>query len=126
MEHEHSFLDWLRAIGAKPGMWLGRPSISHLQTFIVGYQVGHSCKDDTMVLDGFEFWVYHRYRHGGSMHWAQVILEQTGGDETAAFRLFFDHFEEFLRERERVGTPALKARFMTMVEEMHRDDANAA
>jgi hypothetical protein len=52
----------------------------------------------------------------------QVLLEHTGGDEAAAFHLFVEHFEEFLSELERIGKPAIKARFMSMIEQMHRDD----
>jgi hypothetical protein len=116
---QQSFLEYLRAIEKRPGMYLGGPSISHLQTFIMGYQMGRCGTDDTTVLDGFDFWVYHRYRHGGSRSWAQELLKQAGGDEAAAFDLFVAHFDEYLEERERIGTPAIKARFMTMQKDDH-------
>jgi hypothetical protein len=52
-----NFVDNLRAIGQKPGFYLDQPSLSHLFSFIVGFQSGKLCPDDTSALDSFEFWV---------------------------------------------------------------------
>jgi hypothetical protein len=109
MEH---FIDHLRAIGRKPSFYLGQPSLSHLFSFIVGFQTGKLCPDDGGALDSFEFWIYHRYGESGSRHWQQIIRDHAGGDDTVAFRRFFEHLEEYLAERERIGADAIKARYM--------------
>ena len=108
-----TFVDKLRDIGQKPGLYLGQsPSLSHLFSFIVGFQSGRMCSDDTSVLDSFEFWVYHHYSETGSRHWQQIIRQHAGGDDALAFRRFFEHLEEYLAERERIGSDAIKARYM--------------
>jgi hypothetical protein len=50
-----SFVDDLRAIGRKPGLYPGQPSLGYLFAFIVGFQTGKLRPDDTGVLDSFEF-----------------------------------------------------------------------
>jgi hypothetical protein len=107
-----SFVDHLRIISQKPGFYLGQPSLSHLFAFIVGFQTGKRCPDDTSVLDSFEFWIYHHYGESGSRHWQQIIRDHAGGDDAVAFRRFFAHLEEYLIERERIGADAIKARYM--------------
>ena len=107
-----TYVENLRAIGQKPGFYLGQPSLSHLFAFIVGFQSGKLCPDDTSALDSFEFWIYHRYGESGSRHWQQIIHEHADGDDAVAFRRFFEHLEEYLAERERIGADAIKARHM--------------
>jgi hypothetical protein len=111
-----NFIDHLRAIGRKPQLYLGRgPSLSHLFMYIVGFQSGKLSPDDTSALDSFEFWVYHHYRASGSTHWSSIILEHADGDEALAFRRFFEHLEEYLSERERIGADAIKARYIASI-----------
>jgi hypothetical protein len=119
------FLNTLRHIGKKPGFYLtpkndgNSKSISHLRTFIVGVQVGQHLKHDTSVLDGFTEWVCHRYSVPmGARDWSGHILERVSGDEVAAFQLFFEHFEEYLQERDRIGADAIRERYIW--EEEHR------
>jgi len=111
------FIDMLRAVGEKPGFYLcpdrqgNCKSLSHLWTFIVGMQVGQTVEFDHVALDGFNEWVCFKYQTPASgMGWPGRILERAGNDETAAFQLFFEEFEEFLKERESIGTEAIKLR----------------
>lgn len=124
-----TFTDLLHSIGKKPGLYLGsaNSSITHLKTLITGFQCGQRLHDDTSVLDSFTFWVCHHYGvPDGARDWSGHLLERAGGDEAAAFRLFFQHFDEYLKERETIGAEAIKARFITMLEQMHKDEDNAA
>src|SRR4051812_25598898 len=100
-------LEILRAIGKRPTMYIGDPtqnrcSIWHLHSFLVGFQSGRDgCKDGDEILDEFLFWVCTRYRvPDGAMDWAGHLWSQSGKDGEAAFRLFFDLLEEYLRDRE--------------------------
>lgn len=59
--------------------------------------------------------MYHHYHEGGSRHWRQIIREHAGGDDALAFRRFFEHLEEYLSERERIGADAIKARYIASI-----------
>jgi hypothetical protein len=123
-----SFTDFLRGLGRRPGFYLapdkagGCESISHLRSFITGFQVGQHLKDDSSILGHFTFWVCHRYGvSDGGMDWSGHILERADGDEAVAFRLFFELFEQYLEEREKIGPEAIQARFVAMLAQMHKD-----
>jgi hypothetical protein len=116
-------LELLRAIGKKPGMYIGgprRPSIWHLDSFIVGYQSGALRQpglegDD--VLDAFLFWVCTRFNvPDGPMNWAGHIWRHCGEDDEAAFKMFFELLEEYVKDREQLGPEAIKARFIEMLQ----------
>ncbi len=49
-----------------------------------------------------------------SMDWAGHIGRHCGEDDVAAFRLFFELLEEYVRDREQLGADAIKARYMEM------------
>jgi hypothetical protein len=117
-----NFTDFLRSVGKKSGFYLtpdkhGRcGSISHLRTFIIGIQTGQHLKYDATALDAFTEWVCHRYHAPMSgRDWSGHILEQAGGDEAVAFQMFFELFEEFSKERERIGSEAIRARYSALM-----------
>ena len=121
------FIEILRVVGKKPAFYLtpkkdgDSKSISHLRTFICGIQVGQHLKHDTSILDSFTFWVCHHYGvPDGARDWSGHLLKQAGGDESEAFRLFFQHFEEYVKERETIGAEAIKARFIMMLERIRK------
>jgi hypothetical protein len=115
------FKDFLRILGKKPGFYLSpgpsgsSKSISHLRTFLNGIQVGQHLKHDPSVLDAFTFWICIRYQITmGASDGFGHILERVGGDDAAAFDLFFELFEEYLQERQRIGYEEMKARYLAM------------
>jgi hypothetical protein len=118
-------LEVLRAIGKKPAMYIGdsprnRMSIWHLTSFIVGFQSGSIGRgkyhDDDGVLDAFTFWVCTRFGvPDGASDWAGHIWRHCGEDDEAAFRMFFELLEEYLKERKKVGSKVIKARFIKML-----------
>jgi hypothetical protein len=114
----NSFIDILRAVGKKPGFYLcpdrqgNCKSLSHLRTFMVGMQVGKVVEYDHETLDGFNEWVCLKYQVPMSgMGGFGRILERTGHDEAAAFHLFFEELEQFLKERESTSVEAIKSRY---------------
>lgn len=123
-----NLLELLRAIGKKPAMYIGdfprhRFSIWHLTSFIVGFQSGSigrgPYQEGDMVLDAFTFWVCTRFGVAdGSMNWAGHIWRHCGEDDEAAFRVFFDLLEEYVRDREQLGPEEIKARFQQMLERL--------
>ena len=117
-----SLLELVRAVGKKPGFYIGdfpRSSVSiwHLRAFLVGHQCGRSQRaegDD--ILDEMTFWVCTHYGvPDGSMDWAGHLWRQCGKDDVAAFRLFFELLEEYVRDREQFGADGIKTRFMEMI-----------
>lgn len=126
-----TFTDVLRVVGKKPGMYLTPNrrgdcrSLSSLHSFILGFEMAQFIKGDSGVLGEFTFWVCHR--HGVvSGSWYSQILERTGWDEEAAFRLFFEYFKEYLSERDQIGPEAIKARFMALIDEWHQKEKKEA
>ena len=118
------FVELLRVIGQKPAFYLSPEprasscSIWHLRSFLVGFQCGRISTDDDSVLDTFTFWVCAHYGvPDGAMDWCGHIWHQAGKNEEAAFRLFFELFELYLKDREANGSESIKARFMTMLQE---------
>jgi hypothetical protein len=124
-----SLLEILRAIGKRPMMYIGDPirnrcSVWHLQSFVVGFQSGRfgHVDDDDLILNGFDFWICTRYRINLSANWPGLLWLQSGKDDEAAFRLFFELLDDYLRDRELLGPDVLKARFMQMIEELPEDN----
>ncbi len=92
--------------------------MSELQSFIIGVQVGRECGKDPMALDVFNVWVHWRYGvRGLDLSWSSLILKRAGGDEEAAFKLFFRYLEEYLVEREQLGAEGIKAGLRTWYEQ---------
>jgi hypothetical protein len=118
-----NFTDLLRIIAKKPCFYLAPDqnrhcrSIRELSSFITGFEMGQYVKDNISVLAEFNFWICHRYGQPGAS-WYVTLLERAGGDEVAAFDLFFGHFEEYLKEREAIGAEAIKTRFLEMIKKL--------
>jgi hypothetical protein len=117
-------LDLLRQVGKKPGFYIGdfprrRVTIWNLRAFLVGYQCGtrQPGLEGDDVLDAFTFWVCTRFGvPDGSMDWSGHIWRHCGEDDEAAFRLFFELLEEYLRDLELHGADTIKNRFMEMMQ----------
>ena len=116
-------LDLIRAVGKRPGFYIVDPtrngiSIWHLDAFLSGYQCGRQPPaegDD--ILDALTFWVCIRYGlSAGSMNWCGHLWRRCGEDEEAAFRLFFELFDEYLGDWEQLGYEGIKSRYMQIIE----------
>lgn len=120
-----NLLELLRAIRKRPAMYLSQQpqngySIWQLTTFITGFQSGSIGRkphqEGDLILDAFTFWVCARFGvAGGAMGWAGHIWRHCGEDNEAAFHRFFELLEEYVKERERLGSEAIKNRFMQMM-----------
>lgn len=118
-------LELLLAIKKRPMMYIGdraknRCSIWHLKSFIVGFQSGrigtgvHQEGDD--VLDAFTFWICLRFHvPDGPLDWSGLLWKQCGKDDEAAFRMFFDLLDEYLKDRAELGHQVIKARFIELI-----------
>ena len=91
--------DLLKKIRQRPGMYLGRASITRLRMLLMGYsmargELGIGLTQQEREFAGFQEWVMQRYRVNSTRGWDDIILSQTQ-DESSALNLFFNLFEEF-------------------------------
>ena len=91
--------DLLKKIRQRPGMYLGRSSITRLRMLLMGYsmargELGISLTQQEREFAGFQEWVMQRYQVNATRGWDDIILSQTQ-DESSALNLFFNLFEEF-------------------------------
>ncbi|MEH2436545.1 MAG: hypothetical protein V7K25_20260 [Nostoc sp.] len=91
----------LQDIKDNPTLYLDRPSITCLHSFLVGY-LGTLSKlgftQEGWAMEGFQEWIQERAKTKVSQSWAGIIL--FGGSERSAFYSFFKLFDEFLKREE--------------------------
>ena len=90
----------LTEIKHKPGMYLGRPSVSDLFMFLNGYEFARSQMgqelDEAEILfyDTFQPWLQERLGVRSVTSWAKLIMLSCH-DERAGFEKFFTLLDEF-------------------------------
>ena len=99
-----SLYQLLQKIKAKPGMYIGYPSVSELFMFLCGYRracqdMGLPLSDEEREFHEFQPWLQKRFRLSTSASWAKIILLYAG-NETHAFEMFFELLEEFFNSRQ--------------------------
>ncbi len=94
------FFDLLQRIKQRPGMYLGKCSITRLRAFLDGYEtaraeLGFPDTEQQQQLDGFQEWIQERYQITSTHGWDSIILFFSV-DEKDALDKFFKLLEEFL------------------------------
>ena len=90
----------LQKIKNKPGMYIGKPSITILHHFLVGYQFARSelgielTEFEAEFYEHFHFWLQRQFEVRTSNSWANIILLFTR-DEKDGFEWFFKLLDEF-------------------------------
>lgn len=90
----------LEKIKAKPGMYLGRPSVSDLFMFLVGYECSRSeleietTEEDDDFYGEFQPWLQKKLGITTVSSWAKMIMLYCH-DEKAGFDKFFSLLDEF-------------------------------
>lgn len=90
----------LEKIRFKPGMYIGRASVSDLFMFLVGYKTARRelgikpSVEEMEFAEHFHDWLQQRYKVRTSNSWANIILLFTR-DEKDAFEQFFKLLDEF-------------------------------
>ena len=95
--------DLLDQIQAKPGLYIGTPSISNLYMFLNGYQFARRqlklpLSEQEQEFRTFQPWLQRHFAVQTTASWSQLILAQVG-DETQAFAHFFALLQNFSAER---------------------------
>ncbi|MFN6474994.1 hypothetical protein [Nostoc sp. DedQUE07] len=90
----------LTNIKKRPGMFLGRSSITRLDMLLRGYslarrEVGVPPTEPEREFEGFQSWVEEKYGINSGQSWSKIILFYSV-DEHEALQKFFELFEEYL------------------------------
>ena len=89
----------LQEIKKRPGIFLGRSSITRLRSFLDGYiaareDLGLPRTDQETEFNNFQDWIQKRYNITSSHGWDSIILFYSA-DERDALDNFFQLFEKF-------------------------------
>ncbi len=94
-------LEILPKIQARPGMYLGKPSVSDLYMFIVGYKTARRelgiepNEGENYFYGEFQPWLQQRFNLQSVNSWAKIIMLYSV-DEREGFEYFFKLLDEFL------------------------------
>ena len=91
--------DLLARIKQRPGMYLGKVSLTRLKMLLIGYsmsrgELGLQLTQQEKQLAQFQQWIQTKYQINSAQGWETIILSQVE-DEKLAFDLFFELFEQF-------------------------------
>jgi hypothetical protein len=80
-------------------MYLGSPSILHLQSFLIGYwyakdELKISRTEQEQDFENFQDWIQEKFNVESTQSWAKIILFYSQ-DEREALNNFFKWLEEF-------------------------------
>ena len=89
----------LARIKQRPGMYLGKVSLTRLKMLLMGYsmsrgELGLQLTQEEKQFAQFQQWIQRKYQINSSEGWESIILSQVE-DEDLAFDLFFELFEQF-------------------------------
>ncbi|MFM2064843.1 MAG: hypothetical protein RLZZ507_4514 [Cyanobacteriota bacterium] len=93
-------LEILEKVRNKPGMYIGRPSVSDLFMFLVGYEYARSelgselSAEDDDFYGEFQPWLQKKLGITSVSSWAKIIMLYCQ-DEKAGFEYFFRLLDEF-------------------------------
>jgi hypothetical protein len=103
-------IEILRQIEARPGMYLGKPTVENLFMFLVGYKLARRelgidlTEQEEDFCGEFQPWLQQKYQVQTVASWAQMISSRSS-DEHEALQMFFQLLQEFLgRDKSRQQT----------------------
>ncbi|MEH2088078.1 hypothetical protein [Nostoc sp.] len=90
----------LQKIKENPVMYLEKPSITYLHSFLIGYlstRTEMGLDREGSGIERFQEWIQKREKTNVSQSWAQILIFSCGSDRNA-FYSFFELFERFLND----------------------------
>jgi hypothetical protein len=91
----------LQKIKENPVLYLGKPSITCLHSFLNGYLDGRmdlGLDREGSGMEGFQDWMQEKAKSRVCQSWSGIIIFGSGSERTAFYR-FFHEFEEFLKHK---------------------------
>lgn len=95
----------IQKVEKSPGLYLGRPSVSDLFMFLVGYEfargeMGVELTDaEQQFYNDFQPWLQHKLGVTSVTSWAKLIMLSCH-DEKAGFEQFFRLLDEFMQSHQ--------------------------
>jgi hypothetical protein len=102
----------LAKIKSQPGMYIGRPSISDLFMFLVGYECSrselgiNSTEEEEDFYGEFQPWLQKRLEITTVSSWSKMIMLYCH-DEKAGFEKFFNLLDEFQKRDKNLNANAI-------------------
>jgi hypothetical protein len=101
--------DLIRNIQKRPAMYLGKPCIGYLRTFLAGYffarhQLGEPETDQEKHFSNFQTWIQQKFKITSSQSWDKIILFFSQ-DEYKALEQFFELFDEYSKIHQNATFP---------------------
>ncbi len=90
----------LQKIKSKPGMYIGRASVSDLFHFLVGFKTAlrelevKATEEEMDFYQEFQPWVQKKYHVSTSNSWAKIIMLHCGSEQEG-FNSFYRLLDEF-------------------------------
>lgn len=90
----------LQKIKTRPGMYIGKASVSYLFHFLVGYEFARGELDieptewENDFHENFQPWVQEKYHVSTSNSWAKIIMLHCGS-EKEGLETFYELLDEF-------------------------------
>jgi hypothetical protein len=100
MDSKGGLFEILGKIKARPGIYIGKPSVNELFMFLVGYKTARrelgieSTEEEIDFYQNFHDFVERRYKVRTSNSWAKIIMLYCH-DEKDGFERFFNLLDEF-------------------------------
>ncbi|MEH2316693.1 hypothetical protein [Nostoc sp.] len=93
----------LQDIKENPVMYIDKPSITHLSSFVSGWyssQINHfGLNPEGYPMEGFNEWMQERAKITVSRSWSEIILFLCHTERNAFYR-FFEEYEKFLKQKD--------------------------
>lgn len=107
------FYQLIQKIKQRPSLYLGKRSITHLQTFLDGYtfarrEQGIPVSEEERDFEDFQEWVEQRFNQHSTQSWARIILFYSE-DERDALDSFFELYAQFLQHKKNLVSTTHKA-----------------
>ncbi|MEX0269821.1 hypothetical protein AB3R30_11800 [Leptolyngbyaceae cyanobacterium UHCC 1019] len=98
-----NFYQLISKIKRRPSMYLGKPAISNLRSFLSGYILARRELDipqtqEEKEFSEFQFWIKSKLKISSDQSWDKTILFFSE-DEQSAIAYFFNLFDEFVASK---------------------------
>ncbi|MEV4456161.1 hypothetical protein [Microbispora sp. NPDC049633] len=108
----HDVYEFLEEVRLRPGMWVRRSSLQHLDSMLVGYRLAaeiHGIDEPFDFFNGGPFaeWLWKRLDmpYGSALGWAVEIERAAEKSNTPPMEMFFALLDEFRAEHTRPQGP---------------------
>jgi hypothetical protein len=96
--------DFLDKVRSRPGAWVDRSSLQHLNSMLIGYRVAlavHGVEEEfDFWHDGpFSKWLWRRLGRSSALGWAREIEHEAAAAGRSSIEAFFDFLDGYKAEQ---------------------------